>query len=365
MQERINPLSKQIIEIVIIILFALVLLDALYSVFHVFFGVLTFSLIFAVSFAKPYKNLCRWLKDRRKLAAFIYAVVLISLIAIPMIFLSSAIIHRVRELISWIAEARKNGVPGLPDWAINFPIVGDNINSFWHQVQADPKGAFTSHEAQIKLFLQHLMTKGLGIIGVTLQLIVGIIISAVFLYKDQKLMQPVRIAIQQLFGKKSGLDLIDSSAMAIRGVSIGVMGTAFIAAIFAWIGLTIGGIPIATGLSAIIFFLVVIQLGPLPVWIPLIIYTISQGQTGLTIFFVIWAVALLAIDAVVKPILIGKSGGSIPFLALFIGVVGGVAAWGFTGMFKGAIIMALVYTIFISWLKEKNQRSEEVYVSEL
>ncbi|MEO6933333.1 MAG: AI-2E family transporter, partial [Chitinophagaceae bacterium] len=332
MNDNVNLISsKRVIEIVIVIVLALLLLDALNSVFHVFFGVLTFAIIFSVSFAKPYNKLCGLLKERRKLAAVIYTIILISFIAIPMIFLSSSIIHRIRELVLWIGEARKNGIPALPDWLITLPVVGTGVQDFWQQVQSDPQGIFISHEAQIRIFLQHLMTKGLGVIGVTFQLIIGIIISSVFLYNDQKLLQPIRNSVQHLFGSQSGLDLLDTSARAIRGVSVGVMGTAFIAAIFAWIGLVIGGIPLAAGLAALIFFLVVIQVGPLPVWIPLIIYTISKGYTGLTIFFIIWGAALLVIDAVVKPLLIGKSGGGIPFLALFIGVIGGVAAWGFTG----------------------------------
>jgi predicted PurR-regulated permease PerM len=58
------------------------------------------------------------------------------------------------------------------------------------------------------------------------------------------------------------------------------------------------------------------------------------------------------IDNVVKPVLIGKS-GKLPVLVLFLGVVGGMAAWGFTGMFKGAIVLAIAYTVFTNWTKEE------------
>ena len=51
-------------------------------------------------------------------------------------------------------------------------------------------------------------------------------------------------------------------------------------------------------------------------------------------------VVLLGIDNVLKPILIAKS-GKLPVLVLFLGVIGGMTAWGFTGMFKGAIILAI------------------------
>ena len=67
---------------------------------------------------------------------------------------------------------------------------------------------------------------------------------------------------------------------------------------------------------------------------------------------IVYGVALLGVDAVVKPLLISKS-GKLPFLVLFLGVVGGLVAWGFTGMFKGAIIVAVSYTVFTNWLERK------------
>ena len=63
---------------------------------------------------------------------------------------------------------------------------------------------------------------------------------------------------------------------------------------------------------------------------------------------------LMGIDNVLKPILIAKS-GKLPILVLFLGVIGGMTTWGFTGMFKGAIILAVFYTLFNSWLKPKTQ----------
>jgi predicted PurR-regulated permease PerM len=131
------------------------------------------------------------------------------------------------------------------------------------------------------------------------------------------------------------------------------MGTAFIASVISWIGLTIAGIHFAVLLSALVFFLVLIQLGPLLVWVPLVIWTASQGHTGMTVFLIIYGLVLLIIDALLKPVLIAKSGGKIPFLVLFLGVIGGLAAWGFTGMFKGAIILAVFYTLFNSWLERR------------
>src|SRR6185437_5193202 len=158
---------------------------------------------------------------------------------------------------------------------------------------------------------------------------------------------------------RDGLSLLRATAQAIKSVSIGVMGTAFIAAIVSWIGLVIAGIHFAILLSALVFFLVLIQLGPLLVWVPLVIWTASQGHTGITVFLIIYGIGLLILDALLKPILLAASGGKMPFLVLFLGVVGGLSAWGFTGMFKGAIILSVFYTLFNSWLEKSNLSSRQ------
>ena len=69
----------------------------------------------------------------------------------------------------------------------------------------------------------------------------------------------------------------------------------------------------------------------------------------------------MGVDNILKPMLIAKSGKA-PVLVLFLGVVGGMAAWGFTGMFKGAIILAIAYTIFQSWANNAGQNEQETKI---
>jgi predicted PurR-regulated permease PerM len=348
--------SRNIVEAILVVILLVSLMLALYDVLKVFFGVLTFALIFSVSFAVPFEWLARVLGNRRVLASIVYTVVLIAIVAIPLIYLIKALQHHIKDALAWMNDIRTNGLPPLPRWVANLPMIGDDITSFWQQLQSSPRETIVSHAEPIKEAMRHILTSGAGIIGTALQFIIGIIISAFLLVAGEKALTPVKSTMQHLLGKRDGLSLLRATAGAIKSVSIGVMGTAFIAAIISWIGLLIAGIHYKMVLSALIFFLVLIQLGPLWVWVPLVIWTASQGHTGLTVFLIIYGIVLLIIDAVLKPILLAKSGGKLPFLVLFLGVVGGLSAWGFTGMFKGAIILAVFYTLFNSWL-EKNSLS--------
>jgi predicted PurR-regulated permease PerM len=174
----------------------------------------------------------------------------------------------------------------------------------------------------------------------------------------EKILQPINITMQNIVGHNDGLALVNATGRAVKGVAVGVMGTALIAAPAAWIGFAIARISFAVDLAALTFFLVVIQVGPLFVWLPVAIWLGNNGETGWAIFISTYGiVVLMGIDNILKPILITKS-GKLPILVLFLGVIGGMVAWGFTGMFKGAVILAVFYTIFNSWIV-KRQNSVE------
>jgi predicted PurR-regulated permease PerM len=341
------------IETALALLLLFILLFDLYTVLSVFFGVFTYAIIFSVSLAALFERLVAVMNHKRKLAAFIYALILIAIIALPFIYIINALNGYATEAQQWITDAKANNVPPLPDWVAGVPFAGKKIAAFWPQLQADPAGTLAPYEPKIRAVLGKLISGGAGIIGSVLEFVVGIIISAIFLVSGKKALQPVYAVMGKIAGTADGPPLVDATGRAVKGVAVGVMGTAFIAALFAWIGFVIAGISFAIGLAALTFFLVVIQVGPLFVWLPVAIWLGMSGQSGWAIFISIYGiVVLMAIDNILKPILIARS-GKLPVLVLFLGVIGGMVAWGFTGMFKGAIILAVFYTILNSWLSKQ------------
>ncbi len=353
MNENPNIKSRNIIETVLVVFLLIALLVALYEVLQLFFGVLMFALVFAISFESFYEWLASRLKNKRKLAGFLYTLLLIIVITVPLSFLFTALSHNARHAIDWVNDVKENGLPPLPESIAKIPLAGRQIEKLWNQYHDDPRQIISDHQQQVQQISHKAMTSGISILQTMLEVIIGIIISALLLVKKKNIIIAMRIPLERLLGKGSGLTLLNAISMAIRGVAIGVMGTALIAAILSFIGLKIVGVHFAVGLSAILFFLVVIQVGPLPLWVPLVLWMSTQDHPGKLIFLIIWGVIITVVDAIVKPVLIGKSGGKLPFLILFLGVIGGLAAWGFTGMFKGAIILAVFYTVYNSWIGQK------------
>jgi predicted PurR-regulated permease PerM len=94
--------SRSIIETILVLLLLLLLMLALYDVLRVFFGVLTFALIFSVSFFGPYERLVRALGNRRSLGALLYSILLIAIIALPVTYIVSEVRGHIREAIALV-----------------------------------------------------------------------------------------------------------------------------------------------------------------------------------------------------------------------------------------------------------------------
>jgi predicted PurR-regulated permease PerM len=69
-----------------------------------------------------------------------------------------------------------------------------------------------------------------------------------------------------------------------------------------------------------------------------------QGRYGQAVGILVVGAVVSSVDNFLKPILIsGRS--PLPTLAVFIGVIGGLAAFGLIGLFLGPVVVALVLAL--------------------
>jgi predicted PurR-regulated permease PerM len=68
----------------------------------------------------------------------------------------------------------------------------------------------------------------------------------------------------------------------------------------------------------------------------------------------VWGFFLISgVDNVVRPMLISR-GSSLPFLLTLLGVLGGVIAFGFVGLFIGPTLLAVGYSLMSGWTHTRN-----------
>ena len=126
-------------------------------------------------------------------------------------------------------------------------------------------------------------------------------------------------------------DLLLIAARTVRSVSFGVIGAAFVQAVLTTIGLAVSGVPAVGPLGFLTFLISVIQLPTLLVWAPAAFWLYSTGEIGWAIALGIYGLAIInTSDNLLRPLIISQ-GARLPLILIFLGVIGGLLAWGFLG----------------------------------
>jgi len=132
-----------------------------------------------------------------------------------------------------------------------------------------------------------------------------------------------------------------------RAVFLGIGLTALVQGILVGIGFWITGLPspLVFGVVAVLVALIP-MVGSALVWVPGTLFLAARGEYGYAIFLVAWgAIVVGMVDNFLRPMLISGR-ADVPTLAVFVGVMGGLAAFGFIGLFVGPIVLGLLVALF-------------------
>src|SRR5690348_17918707 len=75
---------------------------------------------------------------------------------------------------------------------------------------------------------------------------------------------------------------------------------------------------------------------------------VTGVQTCALPILAVWGLVVSTMDNVLRLVLVG-AGATMPLTFVFLGVFGGLAAFGFLGMFIGPTLLAILFAIFQSW----------------
>ena len=132
-----------------------------------------------------------------------------------------------------------------------------------------------------------------------------------------------------------------------RAVFMGIGVTAIVQGALVGIGFWIAGLPSPLVFGVIAALVALIPMvGAALVWVPAAIVLALRGDFGHAIFLAVWGAAFVGMaDNFLRPLLISGR-AEVPTLAVFIGVMGGLAAFGFIGLFIGPIVLGLLVALF-------------------
>ncbi len=144
--------------------------------------------------------------------------------------------------------------------------------------------------------------------------------------------------------------LLHEAKNGLNAVFVGQIMTSLIQGALGGIGFLIAGLEGAVLWAAVMAILSLLPvIGAFLVWLPAAIFLLSQGDTWQGVFLIIWGVVVVSqVDNLIRPRLIGDRADIHPLFVL-IGVLGGVAAFGFVGLFLGPLLVGVLLSVLKVW----------------
>lgn len=321
-----------------------------YQVFAPFLSLAAWSTILAVTMYPFHRWLARRVGGRQWLASTILIIIGFLVIIIPTALLMNSLADSVRNFVSNVQNNTLH-IPAPSERVERWPIVGKKIHDVWSQAYTDLPGLVRSLQPKIGQLAQKALAMVAGIGSGLLLFLGSFVIASIVMAYGEAGASGIRAVFQRVAGVARGEALARLSTATIRTVALGVIGVASIQAILIGLALLLAGVPAAGVLSIIALVLGIAQVPAAVVTLPVIIYIWSSGRYSSTEAITYTVILLVTglIDNVLKPLMLGR-GVDVPMPVILFGALGGMASRGILGMFVGATVLALGYTIFKGWV---------------
>jgi len=335
------------IEATVRIGLALLVVYLCLDIIRPFFVPILWGLIIAISLYPIHRWVATRLGDRAKISAVLITIGCLGLLIYPSISFSGRMVANLKAL----SERFKSGeitlqpAESVQEW----PFIGEKLYTLWFDATQDIEAVLIEFAPQLTTFGESLLTS-VGAMGVGFfQFIAAIIISGFVLanadtYKDFSVQ-----FLTRLIGD-NGPAYANMSGRIVSGVTQGILGVSLLQSALALAGFVVMDVPAAGVWGLLCLILGVIQIGASPVIIGVAIYVlVTNDSTLVGVIFLVWSIVVGIMDNILKPLVMGR-GIDVPTVVIFLGAIGGFISSGIIGLFTGAVMLVIGYSLFRAWL---------------
>ncbi len=267
----------------------------------------------------------------------------------PLVMVAHAVADESRFVLHWLAEARAHGVP-LPDFVAHLP-GGPAIAPWWQSHLATPEalGQWTlpGGPGQSPLGTGQVL---LSAVLHRLVLAAFLLLILFFLLRDgDRLAASLRFGCDRAFGT-AGVNVAVQALRAVRGTVNGLVVVGFGEGVLLGVVYALCGVPHAAVLGLLTGLLSAVPFGAIVAAGVAVVLLAAGGHAGAAVVVaVIAAVVIFIADHFIRPVMIGDA-TRLPFLVVFLGILGGVEAWGLIGLVIGPALMAVLMLLWREWV---------------
>ncbi|MGD9842704.1 MAG: AI-2E family transporter [Steroidobacteraceae bacterium] len=342
---------------------AALLILACYRIISPFLGPLLWAIFFAFLLGPTHLRLTRKLGNRADRSALLLTGLALLALMGPLAAFAGAFVQQASSLIKhlqkFISNETRNDLQQLTnqpwlqsillwlDQTLNISVV--QLRTWLGEATRELVQILAGFSGQVFL----------GAIGSVVGLCLTIFFMFFFIRDGKQMLEATRELIPLPTKKRS--ELYEHLSAVTRAVVVGTGLTALIQGALVGAAFLIVGLP-----SPLVFGVIAALLALLPfagtaiVWLPAALILIAQDRWGAAIFMLVWGALLVSmIDNFLKPLLIsGRS--KVATLTVFIGVLGGVSAFGAIGVFMGPVVLALAVALIQFQLEAKRDAEHQL-----
>lgn len=325
------------------------LLVGCFTILRPFVAPLIWATVLAVSCWPGFRRLRGLLGERAGLAAWVFALAGMAVLLLPLVAAGLSAARHAPDLLAGIERVRHDGLPRLPEALTGLPVVGGRLAQFWAELSGEGTAVLSRYGSEIRLGVGWLAVRAGSFTLTLVQFALAIILAALCLARAERA-QAILGAIERRIGGSESGEMMALAARTIRAVSIGVVGGAFVEGVLSAVGLAIAGVPGSALLGVATFASGILQLGPGVVFLPVAAWVWWHDGWPWALFVLAWHLALVVPVAMFGgPGLMSNDTG-LPMVLVLFGVLGGMLAFGFIGIFLGPTVLAVSYTLALRWL---------------
>jgi predicted PurR-regulated permease PerM len=318
-----------------------------YQILLPFFAPLAWALFIAFLLHPLHAWLVGKLRGRASLsAALLTFATLLTLIG-PLTALGAAFAAQIGDQLRFAQQIAAGRSPSELADLTRVPLLGNLLEWLEQSFGVPPAQIQAWVVAGSRTVLQFLASLGgqifLGAVGTVL----GFVLTMFFLFfairDGQQMFTTLHALVPMSAAHKTRL--FGHLAAVTRAVFYGSGVTSLVQGTVISIGFAIVGLPspIVFGVLAALFALVPMTGTPM-VWVPAVIVLAAQQRWIAAAFMLAWGAMVATIDNFLNPLLVSGH-AHVGTLTVFIGVLGGVSAFGTIGLFLGPLIVALVIAL--------------------
>ena len=342
---------SQLISNAIVLACVAALLLGVLAVLRPFLSAMVWAAIIVVATWPIMLRVQRLFGGHRGLAVAAMSSGLFVAVVAPVALLLGTLVTRLPELRDLGGRLLAGPWPEPPAWLERLPY-GTQLTAQWQQAAAQSP----DHWAEaVKPYLGNLalwLSQHVGTLGnITVDFLLTLVLVVVF-YLHGEALAKWTLRLAKRVGGARGAESAVLAGQTMRAIAAGVVVTALVESILSGFGLWLAGIPAAGVLTSVIFMLCVMQIGPIPVLVPGVLWLLFQQHVGWGIALAVWAVMMSVGEGIMRPWLIQR-GAKLPFMLVLVGVIGGLLAFGVAGIFLGPMLLAVVQRLMERWMSDQ------------